>query len=535
MPPIVYSILMQYGNNPFAALWFILSYGGGLIFIPLMVRLSWKGWIFWVNEKFKHHIPHTMLRIEVPQLNEQSMKAVEQIFVHLYGSKDNPSREEKYWDGFVQEAFSFEIASDGGYIAFYIWTPSYYQQMVEAAFYAQYPDAIITVTEDYSREINVDMIMKEEVKVWGAELALEKDDAYPIKSYPHWEDTLVGKPVDPLASILEVMSRLQAGEKWWLQIMATPADPSHIKHKGEAAIAAVVEPGAHAHHDSGFFGKILDLPYTILDAILSVVHQIIMPGEYASESHEADASERQRLTSPERELVEEVDRKMSRWPYEVKIRWMYFAPPNLFDYKKGRRGMLGALAQYKFINSFKEGARTRVYEGTLFWKKLFPKPRVLARARRMLWAYQSRDMERGEHEGFILSTEELASIYHFPMIDVRAPFVAKSTTRGVEPPSQLRYSSDSGEPNLPTVNIESGDLDQAQPGLLTPHQFVNQSAQPGEPVELDTDVATQAPVAESQPTVTLEADTETVITKPVFTIPNVGSDQTGPPSNLPFV
>ncbi|MFA5995355.1 MAG: hypothetical protein WCW27_03055 [Patescibacteria group bacterium] len=440
MNPILYEIITAGGSNPFKAGWYIFKYGGGLVFIPLMMRLAWKGWIFWIQEKFKHHIPHTLYRVEVPQNNEQSMKAVEQIFAQIYGTYNVPDWWERWWQGFVQEEFALEIVSDDGYITYYVRTPTYYKEIMQAAFYSHYPDAILTEVEDYAKDITVEMINKEELKVWGSEMKLEKDDVHPIKPYPAFEHTLTQKAIDPLANMLEFMSCMQPGERLWYQILVQPVDLGHLKHRAEEAINAIVEPGKHTHSDPLFIHSLFEW----LNKIVDVFHEAIWPGDYASAAH-AEATgleERQRLTTPEREYVEEVDKKASRWPFHTKIRFMYFAAPKIWDGKKARRGMLGGLRLYRFINAFVEGALTRTDWGCLPFRYVFPEKRLIGRARRMFWAYRSRDMERGEHEGFVLSTEEITALFHFPTIDVRAPFVAKATARGVEPPTQLRHTQE---------------------------------------------------------------------------------------------
>lgn len=459
MSPALEAILQQYGSNPFQAMWFIFGHGGALIFIPVMLHMAITGWLFWLREKFKHHTPHVMYRIEVPQNNEQSMKAVEQIFVQLYGVYDVPDWHQKWWLGFVQEEFSLEIVSDGGYIAYYVRTPTYYKEMAQAAFYAHYPDAILTETEDYTKEITVEMINTEKVRVWGSEMKLEGPDEKPIKTYPLFEHGLTGKAVDPFANILEFMSRLQPGEKLWYQIMVQPSDLGHLKEIAKQAIDTVVEPTGAGHVGPDLVDRIKDG----ITLLLAGLDKALFGGETTTITHEGPErlTERQRLTTPEREFVEEVDKKSSRWPFHTKIRFMYFAAPKIFDDKKVRRGMIGALKLYRFINAFEEGELTRTDWKVLPWRFVFSHRRLITRARRMFWAYRSRDMERGEHEGFILSTEELASVFHFPQIEVRAPFVAKAQTRGVEPPTLLRFD-DSPDATGPTVSLASGSTDVAQ-------------------------------------------------------------------------
>lgn len=522
MPPIFYELIQEYGDNPFEAMWFLFSHGlGFIILVPAMIYYGWQGWMQYIWERTKQLRPHIMLKVDVPQLNEQSMKAVEQIFVHIYGGAwDTPNNVvESYWEGFFLESFAFEIVSDGGYITFYVRTPTYYRDLVQAAFYAQYPDCSIEEVEDYVSDLNEEMIMQEKVKVWGSELKLERDDTMPIRSWPLWEHGLVGRAVDPLASILEIMSRIQPGEKLWFQIIAQPSDLVAFKVRSQVVIDKLVGDAPKAGED--WVDKVIKIPLMTLET----VHDAVVPGEWSSTSAEAKETLGKRifLTTPEREFVEEVDRKMSRWPFKTKIRFMYFARPDLFDPARGRRGILGALAQYRFINSFQEGELTRVEKGKLRWRYWFPELRLKWRARRMFWAYRSRDMQRGEHDGFIMSTEEVASIFHFPQIEVRAPYVGKASQRGVEPPTQLTFADQmqtSDNPNIPTVNIAKGD------GSTKTPPIVNIVTEPTPQDIADQALAQQVPVQttppQTVPNITLEPE------------PDNQSTPT-PPSNLPFV
>lgn len=519
MPLELRYFLQEYGSNPFEAFWFIFGHGGVLILIPIMIRLAIKGWVFWIQEKYKHHVPHVMYKVEVPQNNEQSMKAIEQIFVQLYGTHNPPDWWEKWWQGYVQEEFALEIVSDGGYITFYVRTPTYFKEIVQAAFYAHYPDAILTEAEDYTKEINVDMINDGKVKVWGSEMKLEGDDVKPIKPYPGFEHQIAQKAVDPIANMLEFLSRMQPGEKLWYQILIQPTDLNHFKERAQVAIDEIVEPGGAGHAGP----DIVDHIQKFVMNILELVHKLLFGGEDAApEAHSDRLAERQRLTTPEREFVEEVDRKASRWPFHTKVRFMYFAPPNIWDGKKARRGMLGALKLYRFVNAFAEGALTRTDWGTLPYRYVFPQPRLLARARKMFWAYRSRDMERGEHEGFVLSTEEITAIFHFPSIDVRAPFVAKAQSRGVEPPTLLRYDDSGGVDAGPPVQMESGN-----PVALDPRSRVSLAPDQVVPEQVAGMLPSQ-PGAAMEPNPGSPTGSSNVTNDPDLIGPQ-------PPSNLPFV
>ena len=107
--------------------------------------IDWRQTLFHVNRR--HFI---LLAIDVPRDNEQSPKAVENIFSHLYGillSRNNLY--EEYWEGRHQDYFSMELVSIEGYVQFLVYTMEEYRDIVESAFYSQYPNAEITQVEDY--------------------------------------------------------------------------------------------------------------------------------------------------------------------------------------------------------------------------------------------------------------------------------------------------------------------------------------------------------------------------------------------------
>src|SRR3989344_4214570 len=101
------------------------------------------------SKKLKWHL----LAIDIPKANEQSPKAVEHIFAHLAGGLSSFTKKELYWEGKFLPTFSLEIVSIEGYVQFFIRTQSKYRDLVEAAVYAQYPEAEITEVEDYTTSV----------------------------------------------------------------------------------------------------------------------------------------------------------------------------------------------------------------------------------------------------------------------------------------------------------------------------------------------------------------------------------------------
>jgi len=189
--------------------------------------------------------------------------------------------------------------------------------------------------------------------------------------------------------------------------------------------------------------------------LFEAVGQAIFGGEEGhAEKHED--SKRIFLVGYEQEAVTELDMKRSRWPFLSKVRFVYWGKKEVFNAEKARRGFMGAMMQFKFLNYFKEGKYTQCdLKETYFWDMYYQplkKIRLFWRKRRLIWNYKAMDMERGEIMGFALNAEELASLYHFPQMMVRAPFVQKAEAKRFEPPTYLTYEK-MGMPGTQPVEI----------------------------------------------------------------------------------
>jgi len=121
---------------------------GWAIFVWLLLFLGIYFYVEYRQEKYKKDWNWVLLAIDIPANNEQSPKAVEQLFAHLAGALNEPDIAEKYRGGFVQRWFSFEIVSIDGYIQFLVRTEESLRDLVEAAMYAQYPGAEIIEVEE---------------------------------------------------------------------------------------------------------------------------------------------------------------------------------------------------------------------------------------------------------------------------------------------------------------------------------------------------------------------------------------------------
>lgn len=429
MPPGVIEFLSQ-ANSPFDAIGIIVRNGGLVPFFPLLVWMCWKGWHRWVMNKFGAARSFVMMAIDVPKTNEQSMKAVEHIISALHGIQFGPSFFEKYWLGLTGDSFALEIVSIDGYIQYFIRCDSYNVQLVKGAIFAQFPDAEIVEVEDYVQNVPQEY-PNETHDLWGSEFVLLKDASFPIRTYEHFEHSLTGIYADPAAALLELMSRLSPGEQIWLQFIVTPSgsDSYDAGLKTVNDLIGKKVPGTVTNVDKALYAPIQGLGM-IGDAVFGAGEREGLGADEGSEGNFLN------MTSGEKLVVEEVQKKISRLAFETKIRLIYVGRKEVFGGWRVAGSMLGALKQFstRDMNALVPGGHTLV-GGVQY---LFPTPRNNARKNKMMIGYRKRSNLWGEKR-YALSDVELATLWHFPTENVRAPLVTATESKKSEPPRQLPF------------------------------------------------------------------------------------------------
>ena len=164
---------------------------------------------------------------------------MEQVFCGLHGIFTKVKFLDKYLKGKVQEWFSFEIAGIDGVVYFFIRTPEQFRNFVEAQIHAQYPDAEILEVLDYAGPI-AKKIPSKTYDINGIELILDKADYYPIRTYPSFEEKETEKRIDPMASFLEILSKLKAGENIFIQYLIKPTAEKDWREKGIEAVNKLI-------------------------------------------------------------------------------------------------------------------------------------------------------------------------------------------------------------------------------------------------------------------------------------------------------
>ena len=196
-----------------------------LLITALVAKIAATMWVHYVQQDFISGINYVLLEIVPPREVLRSPKAMELFFTNALYHFSLKGGREAYWQGAVWFWYSLEIVSIDGQVHFYIRTPTRIRGLIETQMYAQYPQAQVKVADDYTLAVD-EIDGPSGWKGWGCEFALEKHEAFPIKTYVDFgldKDPKEEYKVDPISPVIELFGSLQKGEQMWMQIIITPS------------------------------------------------------------------------------------------------------------------------------------------------------------------------------------------------------------------------------------------------------------------------------------------------------------------------
>ncbi len=271
--------------------------------------------------------------------------------------------------------FSFEIAVDKkGIISFYVVVPRYLQQFIEQQIHAQYPVAQIDEVEDYN-------IFSPEHVVMAAYFKLRRHFVFPINTYLRRIES------DPLNSITGALAKIAIGDTAAIQIVARSARGEW--HRLGAKIALEIQQGKNLKEalkkvlGGGFsWGWLKDF--------------------FVSKTPKQEMSERRYQLSPmEQEMVKMLEEKTSKAGLDVNIRVVVSAKTKE-SAKLYLQNILNSFAQftgYEYGNGFK--------------------PVIVKNPDKVIYDFVYRNFD--EKNSFILNTEEITGLFHFPLPTTETP------------------------------------------------------------------------------------------------------------------
>ncbi len=290
--------------------------------------------------------------------------------------------------------FSFEIVANNGLIFFYIVSPRRLSRYLEQQINAHYPDAVLEEVTDYN-------LFKANSQVAAGNLKTIRHFALPLKTY-------LKQDADLMNSQLNVMSKLAPDDS--LAIQYTVRSAYGVWH---SLVKKIVQT---AHKQKSLSTA---LKQGVLQDWLNFFSDIFKSKEQ-KERETAQKAEK-RLTALEEESLKTIEEKNSKAGLDVNVRLVVCSA------EKNRAetllaDLVSALSQYNhyeygnsFSNKISNSGSKHLIEEFIY--------------RRF-----------NDKESFILNTEELASLFHFPLSNAETPNIVWLNAKQAAAPATVPNS-----------------------------------------------------------------------------------------------
>ncbi|MCK5320517.1 type IV secretion system DNA-binding domain-containing protein [Candidatus Parcubacteria bacterium] len=328
----------------------------------------------------------------VQQLREEIAKG-ETIFSSIGGLR--AQRGFLAWFKGRSDHFSFEIVASKKKIAFYAVAPRKLGRYLEQQIHAHYPEAVIEEVDDYN-------IFTAKSYALAGFLRTSRNLIFPLKTYNKME-------ADPMNSIINVMSKLDSDEGLSIQYLMRSSKPAW--HAGAGKIAASIHKGETMKEALRSFNK---NPFSVFFSEVVKAAKTESP----EEKQKKMSQQQQRLTAMEEEMLKGIEEKNSKAGLDVNLRVIVSAR-NAGQARLYLDNLSSAYSQYNY------------YEyGNSFGSKI-----KIRKQQKLINDYIYRRFN--ESISFLLNTEELASLYHFPLKNSETPNILWLSARHASAPMNI--------------------------------------------------------------------------------------------------
>lgn len=347
---------------------------------------------------FDHQIFLIRLPKEKPQdeNKEASLQEIreeisrgETIFSSIGGLKAQKSL--KAWFLGRNDHFSFEIVANKSKIAFYAAAPRSLARYLEQQITAHYPAAVIEEIEDYN-------IFGMHGQIAVANLKTRKSFILPLRTYQKIE-------VDPLNSLINVMSKLNKDESMSIQYVVRSAKSSWHRQV-RSAVKRIQKNNSVA---GGIGGGGVGQVFSFLGDLVSVKSE--------EDKNKVANSEAARLSAVEEETLKSIEEKNLRAGLDVNLRIIISTASR----EQSSAYLENVVSVFTEYNNYSYG-------------------NVFSRANKGNQTAQIRDFiyrRFREDSSFLLNTEELTSIFHLPLSHMETPNILWLTAKNAAAPANV--------------------------------------------------------------------------------------------------
>lgn len=374
----------------------VLAFKYVYLFMPIWLPVAFavavfNAWIKYKRAKFWQKEGSVLLEIKLPREITKSPVAMEIVLNALHQTGGESTWLDRVWSGKTRAWSSLEIVSLGGNIKFFIWVRPKIRNAIESQIYSQYPGIEIYEAEDYTKSAYYD---PNKNQIWAADFALNKADPYPIKTYIDYgleKDPDEELKVDPMTAMIEFLGSVTEGHNIWIQIIIR----AHKKRR----IADVFGEKEDAWKDEA------------KEEIKKIIEELKVKKEEGGFPRIPTKGESERIAA--------LERSVSKFPFDCGIRAIYIADKDKFN-GANIGGIIGCFKQYSSpeLNGFKPSGWISDFDFP--WQEWFGrqeriKPKVLEEYKLRRFFYSPwKGKKFHDSKPFVLNTEELATIFHFP-------------------------------------------------------------------------------------------------------------------------
>lgn len=358
-----------------------------------------KGIRAWIQHVYRYRgaFETKVIRIKVPKeikkedANDKSQQQIQELIGHMETVFSTvgalkPQKGFKTWLLGRTDQLSFEMVFYRDKISFYIAVPPKLQSFLEEQVHAQYPHAQIEEVPDYNVFSPTGVIL-------ASYLKFRREDYFTIKTYRKLE-------TDSMNSLTNALSKIDNGDGAAIQFIVRPTTDGW--RKNAIRIAQAMQQGK----------KLSEVQKKgVWKSVFKEIKSI------ASGPKEKKDKDPYRLSPLEEEMVKGLEEKASKAGLETTIRIVVCAktPDKAQRYLSDILGAYGQFNIYEYGNSFKKDMprfQSGIVRGFIY---------------------------RRFHEGsrLLLNAEELATVFHFPLLTTETPKIDWLLSRKAIPPSNL--------------------------------------------------------------------------------------------------
>lgn len=322
----------------------------------------------------------------------------EEILTNFFNFKEDNFFKKLFYGDY---AISLEIASKMGEeeTHFFVSVPRKFASNAQKYIQGAYPAAqMIEIPEDY-------IIFEPKGYIRGGHFILQKTEFLPINTYQNLAQ-------DPLSVIANVFSQIKIHDGLSLQLIIKPG-ANDFKQKGRVIIDNL-KKGNNLNEATRSVG------FDALSLIREGFSDFIF-GKKTTSKDEQKQAEKKMLV--DENILKAIESKINKQVFEINIR-IISSSENQEEAERLFSDLAGAFGQFSLIN-FNEFKLQKLSD---------------ERLKRLVYDYSFRRFNKRER--IILNTEEITSIYHFPLSHIESPQILWKKAGEAPPPTDLPKSGE---------------------------------------------------------------------------------------------